>query len=134
MKTVIVDYSKVYYSQIAGFKIPDEYSGKFVQIQQGENEYLVFSPKEFTKYHANIVEYFSKDRRLIGSYDSDHKRYDIFESGWNIIGGGKFEIRRKEKILRLYDDSMAYGKFRSEGLTERLLKTEEFSDYRIIVE
>lgn len=148
MKTIVVDYSEFYYSKIAGMTMPDKYGGKFVQLWHGgsgspENqqifrgiseEYIVFSPKEFKKYHANIVELFSKDKGLAGAYDSEQKRFDIFEPEWKIMGGGKFEINRKERVLRLYDDSMAYGRFNAEGLIERLAGTEEFSGYRIVIE
>jgi hypothetical protein len=97
-------------------------------------EYLVFSPKEFTKYHAGIVEYFAKERGLAGAYDSEHKRYDILEPGWSVRGGGKFEIDRKNRELHLYDNSMAYGRFDPDGLCERLGATRVFSGYRIIID
>lgn len=137
MRTIVVDYSEFYYSKIAGMIMPDKYGGKFVQLWHGgsgSEEYIVFSPKEFKKYHANIVEHFSKEMNLSGAYDSEQKRFDIFEPEWKIMGGGKFEINRKERLLRLYDDSMAYGRFNAEGLIERLAGTEEFSDYRIVIE
>ncbi|MFN3739858.1 MAG: hypothetical protein ACK4TF_04195 [Thermodesulfovibrionales bacterium] len=134
MKTTVVDYSEIYYSSIMGIRLPDKYGGKFVQLWYKGEEYMVFSPKEFKKYHSNIVELFSKDMNLAGAYDSEQKRFDIFEPEWKIIGGGKFEIDRKEKILRLYDDSMAYGRFNDEGLAQRLAETEELSGYRIVID
>ncbi len=134
MKTIVVDYSESYYSKILGIVMPEKYSGKFVQIWHEGDEYIVLSPKEFKKYHANIVEIFSKDRGLAGAYDSEQKRFDIFEPEWKIMGGGKFEVDKKERILRLYDDSMAYGRFNDEGLAERLAGTEEFLNYRIVIE
>lgn len=134
MKTIVVDYAEHYYLNIASRQVPDRYSGKFVQLLNNNNEYLVFSPKEFSKFHANIVEHFSKERGLAGAYDSEKKRYDLLEPQWEIIGGGKFEIDRIKKELRLYDDSMAYGRFKDEGLRERLQNTEEFSGYTIVIE
>jgi len=35
------------------------------------------------------------------------------------VGGGKFEIDKAEKHIRLYDNSMAYGRFDIEGLKKR---------------
>lgn len=134
MKTCVIDYSKLYFSNIAKLHLPDRFSGKFVQIWHGDAEYLVFSPKDFKKYHANIVEYFSNEMNLAGTYNSEQKRFDIFEPEWKIIGGGKFEIDIKERFLRLYDDSMAYGRFNDKDLIERLSGTVEFSNYRIIIE
>jgi len=51
-----------------------------------------------------------------------------------ITGGGKFEIDRKKKHIRLYDDSLAYGKFDRRGLKERILSIAEFSKYKVQIE
>lgn len=133
MGTTVVNYAEFYYSKRASQKIPERYSGKFVQLMHNDNEYLVFSPKEFSKYHANIVEHFSKERGLGGAYNTEKRHYDLYEDGW-IITGGKFEIDTEKKELRLYDDSMAYGRFNDEGLKERLLNSEEFSGFTIVIE
>lgn len=134
MKTVIVDYSKMYYHNIKGIDIPDKYIGKFVQIKHENTEYLVFSPKEFTKYHADIVEKFCSEQVLSGFYNAVKKLYEIHDPGWFIIGGGKFEWDKAEKQIRLYDDSMAYGRFKEAGLEERILKIEEFSGCSVKIE
>lgn len=133
MKTIVVDYSETYYLDIAKTTIPERYAGKFVQIRHKDTEYIIFSPKELTKYHADLVERFCLENGLNGDYDSGHKRFDIHDPAWKIIGGGKFELDRAGKQLRLYDDSMAYGKFDVEGLEERIKKG-NLSDYRIEVQ
>ncbi|GAQ94275.1 Janus/Ocnus family [Thermodesulfovibrio aggregans] len=134
MKTIIVNYAELYYLKISFQSLPDKYSGKFVQLSHNDNEYLVFAPKEFAKYHSNILEHFSKEMNLVGNYDTQNKRYDILEPEWYILGGGKFEIDRIKKELKLYDDSMAYGRFNDKGLKERLQNTEEFYGYTILIE
>lgn len=131
MNTVIVDYSEIYYSGKGS--IPERYSGKFVQIRHNDTEYILFSPTELIKYHADIVERFCLERKISGHYNKDKKSFDIDDPAWFIVGGGKFDWDKKGKIIRLYDDSMAYGKFDEKGLKERIKKG-KLSDYEIQIE
>lgn len=114
--------------------MPPVIRGKFVQIRNESTEYLVLSPKEFTKYHANIVERFCFDKGIEGSYDPERKRYDIYDTTWTIIGGGKFELDAVKKTIMLYDNSMAYGKFCAQGLAEKMLSLPDFSGYTFLIE
>lgn len=134
MRIIYIDYAELFYRDIVERDIPDFYSGKFVQIRHSRTEYFIFSPREFTKYHADIVERFCNDLNIGGIYDNVHKRFDILESVWVIVGGGKFEVDRKRKQVRLYDDSMAYGKFNMSGLEEKILLIDKFSGYEIRIE
>ncbi len=133
MTLVFIDYTRLYYRTIAKTVVPPVISGKFVQIRNEYTEYLVFSPKELTKYHANIVERFCLDKGIEGSHDSERKRYDIHDTAWIIVGGGKFEIDEARKTVRLYDDSMAYGKFDPWGLREKVLSLPDFSGFTVLV-
>ncbi len=130
MTLVFIDYTPLYFA-MAKTAVPPAVSGKFVQIRNELTEYLIFSPKEFTKYHANIVERFCLDQGLEGSYDPERKRYDIFDTGWIIVGGGKYESDRDQKILELYADSMAYEKFDVSGLREKVLSFPEFAGFTV---
>lgn len=114
--------------------MPDKFTGKFVQIRNNNTEYLIFSPKEFTPYHANLVERFCSETGLNGSYNNEGKRFDIHDPAWFILGGGKFEIDKTGKYIRLYDNSMAYGRFDSKGLKEKILLIDEMSDYKVQIE
>jgi hypothetical protein len=134
MTIVFIDYTHLYYTAIANIEVPPIISGKFVQIRNESTEYLVFSPKEFTKYHANIVERFCLDRGIEGGYDSEGKRYEISDRSWVIVGGGKYEIDTNEKTIRLFDNSMAYGKFDIHGLREKLLSLPQFSVFTVRIE
>jgi hypothetical protein len=134
MPFVLVDYAPFYYTTVSGVPVPDAFSGKFVQIRNDATLFLVMSPKDFTKYHANIVERFSLDKGLEGNYDRERKRYDIRATVWTVAGGGKFEIDRDKKILRLFDDSMAYGKFETAGLRDAVSALPEFAGYTVLVE
>jgi hypothetical protein len=134
MAIELIDYTQLYYTAIAKTDVPPVIIGKFVQIRNESMEYLVFSPKDFTKYHANIVERFCLDKGLEGSYDPDRKRYDIYDQEWDIVGGGKFEIDTTKQTIRFYDDSMAYGKFDSSGLREKVNSVPPFSGFFVVLD
>ena len=132
MAVELIDYTQPYYTAIAKTDVPPMVIGKLVQIRNETTEYLVLSPKEFTKYHANIVERFCIDKGLEGSYDADRKRYDIHDRTWVIVGGGKFELDTIKKTIRFFDDSMAYGKFDARGLPEKVSSLPAFSGYAVV--
>jgi hypothetical protein len=134
MAIELIDYTHLYYIAIAKTDVPQVIIGKFVQIRNKLMEYLVLSPKDFTKYHANIVERFCLDKRIKGNYDPDRKRYDIYGQEWDIGGGGKFEIDTTKQTIRFYDDSMVYGKFDSRGLPEKVNSIPAFSGFSVILD
>jgi len=134
LKLIYRNYSRKYYRGI-GESLPDKNEGKFVQVvNDSSEEYLVFSPKEDCRYHADIVEQFCAERGIPGVHNNIHKRFDIHDPEWAVVGGGKFAIDRGKKQLRLYDDSMAYGKFNGKGLKEKILSFSAFSGYNVRVE
>ncbi len=128
----LIDYIPFYYTSLAGTPVPPVTAGKFVQIRNGNTLYFVLSPKEFTKYHANIIERFCMDKGIEGSYDSRKEKFTIQDQAWVIVGGGKFERDANKKTIKLYDNSMAYGKFDATGLKEMLGALPEFSGYTVI--
>ena len=134
MKIIFIDYSEMRYRGFGGTEIPERYTGKFVQIRKGSAEYLVFSPKEFTRFHADIVRHFCREREIPGIFNSQNKSFDIHDPSWVVAGGGKFEVDRGKKLLHLYDNSMAYGKFDRRGLKEKILGVAGLSDYKVKIE
>ena len=130
---IYIDYAPVYFKEHKK-RFPNHYSGKFVQLRNNSREYLVFSPKELTRYHADIIERFCADREVPGVYDNTNKRFDIIDIAWKVIGGGKFVVNKKKKHLRLYDNSMAYGRYDRRGMKEKILSIDEFAKYEVIVE
>ncbi len=134
MKFLILDYSDFFYRKKAGIKKPKKRVGKFVQIKHKDTEYLVFSPKEYTRYHADLVQKFCQEKGIDGSYNEQIKRYDIHDTSWQITGGGKFEIDDEKRCLRLYDNSMAYGRFDSRGLKKNILADQKMAGYKIRIE
>jgi hypothetical protein len=129
-----IDYSPFFYSSVAGTAVPPVTAGKFVQIRNGNALFVVLSPKELTKYHANIVERYCMDKGLEGSYDKRREQFFIHDLAWQIVGGGKFERDDNKKAIKLYDNSMAYGKFDATGMREMLGALPEFSGYAITIE
>ena len=77
---------------------------------------------------------FCAERGISGVYNNIHKRFDIHEPEWTVVGGGKFAIDRRKKQLRLYDDSMAYGKFNGKGLKEKILSISALAGYNVQIE
>jgi len=134
MKVILIDYSVLHDPGGARTSRPDKRNGKFVQIRRGDTEYLVFSSKELTPYHAHIVERFCLEREIRGVHESEGKRFSIQDSGWTIVGGGKYEIDEEHGYIRLYDDSVAYGKFDGKGLKEKLHTIGEFHDLEARIE
>ena len=133
-RVVIVDYSVMYYKGVAKTALPAVRSGKFVQLRHDDIDYLVLSPKEYGPYHADILERFCRERSIDGAYKEGKKRFDIHDAGWVIQGGGKFEIDETKRHIRLYDNSMAYGRFDARSLRDGILQSEMFKDYEISIE
>lgn len=129
-----IDYTPLYYTSVARTTVPPVVTGKFVQIRNGNTLYLVFSPKELTKYHANIIERFCMDKGIEGRYDVKREKFTIYDKTWIIVGGGKFDRDANKKAIKLYDDSMAYGKFDATGLKEMFAALPEFTGYTITIE
>jgi len=134
MPFIFIDYTGLYFTAVAKTPVPVIISGKFVRIRNGTTDYVIFSPKEFTKFHANIVQRFCLDKGIEGNYDPEGKRYDIPDRSWVVLGGGKFEKDENGKTLRLYDNSLAYGKFEKQGLREAISSLPEYAGFTVLIE
>ncbi len=138
MEFVLIDYSEFYYPEIAKRDIPLRRGGKFVQILNEDKQqwYLVLSPKELSKYHANIVERFCNLQGDIpGAYRHGGEYFEIFDPAWSVLGGGFWEIDDESRMIRFYGSSRAYGRFTSEGLAERIRSIDKrFAEYTVLVE
>jgi hypothetical protein len=134
MPFVLVDYAPFYFSSIAGTAVPRELTGKFVQLRNGTTMYLVLSPRELTKYHAQIVERFCMDKGIEGSFDAKGERFLLHDRAWEVLGGGKFDRDDNNKTIKFYDNSMAYGKFDGNGLEQALAALTDYAGHTIIIE
>jgi hypothetical protein len=134
VRIVLVDYSDSSFSGDARKTALSAISGKFVQVRNKNDEYLVLAPKECASYHADIAERFCREMGLKGYRDGDGKRFTIHDAAWVIAGGGRFELDRRKKYIRLYGNSLAYGRFDSKGLKERISLLPELSTYTADIE
>lgn len=134
MKTVIIEYRATPAAEDDAGATRGSESGKFLQIINDDTEYLLFSPRDLTPYHSDLLERFSGEKGIKGSFDSERKRFNIGDASWRVVGGGKFDIDPVSRSVRLYDDSMAYGKFDPAGLKEKVLRIKGLAGYRVIIE
>lgn len=134
MKTVVIDYGVSDSGEGTVTAAAVHISGKFLQIRRNEAEYLVFSPRELTPYHSDLLERFCREKGIRGVYDREKKRYIIEDPSWEVQGGGKFEIDTLNKRVRIYDDSMAYGKFNPTGLKNKVLQIKMLAGYKVTIE
>ena len=134
MKTVIIDYDRVISGGNPAARPLVHLTGKFLQIMIDDTEFLLLSSRELTPYHSDILERFCGERDIKGSYDGDRKRFNVEEPSLKVKGGGKFDIDTVNKCVRLYDDSMAYGKFDAEGLKDKVLRMKGLAGYEVVIE
>jgi hypothetical protein len=131
MEFRMIDYSYIHYVGKKG-PVPEKRGGKFVQLRNAYYEYLVLSPVGFAEYHANVVARFCHEEKIEGAYSS--KKMDAYElraAGWEIVGGGFWEVEEHRKWLSLRGASQAYGRFDSEGLKEKILSYDGMSGYDV---
>ncbi|MBI5847172.1 MAG: hypothetical protein HZB31_04360 [Nitrospirae bacterium] len=132
MNFMLLDLSEVYFIRIQKTPVPHKRGGKFVQLRNSDGEYLVFSPKELSSFHANIVERFCLMQKLKGRYTSKRMdSYEIDDPEWEVVGGGKWHIDTREKRLVLFDTSGTYGRFDSNKLKDRIKASGNMAGYQI---
>lgn len=129
--TRFVDYSRAFYEGIEKTAVPKVREGKFVQITHGDDEYIVFSPKELCKYHSDIVEHFARGGGLTVSADRSGDAVEFDDSSWRIVGGGRMRIDEAGSNIDLGGSSQAYGSFERPGLKDKLARMGEFDGYKV---
>ena len=124
--TVIVEYALSRDAPAA-----PEREGKFVQLVLRDREYLVFAPRELHRFHNQILGQFLAERNLPHRW-SGAQVLEIKVPDLAVIGGGKFRVSMETKILELWDNSQAYGRFDARGLAERIGTTDHpWSGYTV---
>jgi hypothetical protein len=134
MTFTILDYCDFYYKNIAKTALPPVRSGKFAQISSMEDEYLILSPKLFSEYHADIVERFCELHEIDGHYDKVRYVFKIHYNKWKVKGGGRWLMDDNVRVLNLFDDSKAYGRFDSKGMIEKIMTDMRFNGYVINID
>jgi hypothetical protein len=96
MPMVLIDYTPFYLTSVLHAPLSPVVAGKFVQIRNGNRFYLVLSPVNFTKYHANIIERFCMDKGIEGSYDANGRSSrSLTTSGKSSAAGSSSGTRTK---------------------------------------
>jgi len=134
MTYTLINYIPFYYETIVKARTPSLIMGKFVLMRHEKALVLILSPKDFTKYHANIVERFCLDKGLEGNWDAQHKSYSILDTAWSVAGGGKLALDATRKTIKFFDDSMAYGKFDASLLRNIIASVPDFQGYAIKID
>ena len=119
--------------QLSSKAMPEKSAGKFVQLRTASGEYLIFALQHVSRYHADIIERFCNERGIPGIYRDTEKRFEILDDDWSVIGGGKFMIDTKRRHIRLFDNSMAYGKFDGNGMKKKILADGQFPGYNVLI-
>jgi len=102
-------------------EVPPKRGGKFVQIRSERAEYIVLCPKELARYHANIVERFCREKSGIkGRYNPRRDNYVLESPGWEVAGGGIWEVDEERKMFYFSGISLAYGRFDPDGLRAKI--------------
>jgi hypothetical protein len=96
-----------------------EYRGKFVQLALHGVEYLIFAPAELHRFHNQILAQFLMEQNIPHRWVNG-QTLEMAESDLVVIGGGKFRVNTGSRILELWDNSQAYGRFDGHGLPERI--------------
>lgn len=132
----LIDYSEEYYTVVLKEPVPENRSGKFVQIRNKESgkEVIVLSLSILTIYHADIVEKFCLSKGIKGRYHRAKNYFKITDTSWEVTGGGHWGINAIKKILVLAGQSQAYGSFDSHGLEANILSLRQMKGYTVKTE
>jgi len=122
-----IDYTGEFFRSV----IPPRRKGKFVQVTDGETDYVVLAPYELATHHAVILDRFCTLHEVKGAWIRKPAEFRILDGAWAILGGGHFEIDDDARSLRLFGDSMAYGGFDRDGLKEKLSTLPALQGYLI---
>jgi len=116
-----------------GGSIPKERRGKFVILASDAGECMVMAPREFAAFHANIVEAFLMDQGRPGRFNAKRDYYYTEGTGWEVLGGGKWNISANDSILALGGTSLAYGDFPEHGIVDKIQLSGAFPGYKVRV-
>ncbi len=90
--------------------------GKFVLLRFRGTVHFVSGSVEQRPYHANLIfDFFAQTEWGRAEWEGE-TRCAIRTPGWEILGGGRYEIDEAEGVLILSEKSTAYGKFSAEEI------------------
>lgn len=123
----LIDYSRIAFRSF----LPPYRKGKFIQVTDGETEYVVLAPYELATHHAMILERFCMQHDVKGIWVRKPSVFRILGGEWEVMGGGHFVIDDEERLLRLFGESTSYGSFDRYGLKRKMATVPVFQGYSI---
>ena len=133
MGLTVIDYSEVYFALLNDAPVPTRRGGKFVVMTNGDRRYAVFSPRELSAYHANVVERFLWQQGIKGRYNEKGDLFRFVSGDWEVEGGGHWELDEAEGILQISGYSKSYGGVDLDGLASQLRQTDAFRAIRVVI-
>ncbi|HUU44953.1 MAG TPA: hypothetical protein VM118_04405 [Acidobacteriota bacterium] len=132
---IVEDYTTAYYETVLHQPTPDVRTGKFLHIVGPDDEYLVLSPTELTKFHAHIVKRFCGLHEDLSS-SSPHSQEEILidQRGWRVRGGGRFRLDQRSRTLTLWGSSKAYGAFNGAHIQEHMRDAAGYEGYAVHID
>ena len=109
MRLRIVDYSLLYFTELREQPLPSHREGKFVVLRNSAARYLVFSPRQLSVYHANIVERFLRGEGIPGQYNAKRDIFTFDAPDWQVEGGAHWQRDDTKGVLAIHGASQAYG-------------------------
>lgn len=107
--------------------------GKFVLIKSEDIVTLVLGLVKEFKYHAHLVDQFCQVNKIPSGWRHKPDAVEIYDSRYEVRGGGWIEINVRLSTVKFYGHSTAYGTFRRSDVETCLSKTSLFDRFRISI-
>lgn len=112
---------------------PHRPQGKFLQLHWQGLEYLIFADASIHGYHNQILAGFAKEQGLSHRWITA-AQLELENPDLEVLGGGRFRLDQHAGTLELWDNSQAYGRFRTKGLAKRIAAAgPPWSDLRVSI-
>ena len=110
-----------------------ESKGKFIQFMLGEREYLVFAPFSLHLYHNQILAQFVQENDIAHRWIR-RETLAVDDPELRVVGGGRFHVDEQRGVLKLSDNSQAYGRFDERGMAEKIAASNHaWSRYKVVI-
>jgi hypothetical protein len=108
-------------------------AGKFLQLSIAGEPVLVFACAEAHQYHSQILSAFVATTGVPHHWEGEALLV-VDDPTVTVGGGGRFRADPAARILDLWDDSKAYGRFQEEGIAAQVASAAHpWSGFRVRV-